>query len=96
MALVHTNTIVPTTAVRLVVMPGGIQLTPVSITNNHNQPIYLGADATVTAVATPATVGNALAAGATVQLWLNANDVVWAVAGTSTVTALISVLYSGI
>ena len=74
-------------------MPEGIGYTAVQICNNHNQPIYLG-DASV--ATSNANIGNTLAAGATVQIWLNANDVLYAVSAAITTANSISILYSGV
>jgi len=91
MALQHINTQV-TTAVGLVVkVPSGVQQTAVQIFNNTGATIYLG-DKSITA--TGATVGNALATATSVQIWLSANDELYAVCATSP-SGYVSAIYSG-
>lgn len=94
MALVHSNITVGTTPTLLVSVPEGVGYTAVQICNNHNQPIYLGSSSV--GLLNSATVGNALPAGSSVQLWLNANDTVYAISSAATTANSISVLYSGV
>jgi hypothetical protein len=91
MALKHINTQVGTTSNCLVKVSPGIQQTAVQIYNNTGATIYLG-DKSITA--TGATIGNALATGASVQIWLCANDELYAICATSP-SGYVSAIYSG-
>ena len=91
MALVHVNTSTRTTSSILFQMSAGIPSTAVQIYNGHSAAIFLG-DTTVTT--TGATIGNSIAAGGSVQIWLKANDIVYAVSAAASAAGAISVLYS--
>lgn len=94
MALVHTNSTVGTTVKCIVALPAGLpRTTAVQIQNNDTATIYIG-DATVTT--SGAARGHAIAANATFQLWLNANDQVYAISAAGTTTGAVVVTYSGI
>ena len=93
MALVHTNSLVSTTPGKIVQMPPGISgLVACQIYNNTGASIFLG-DATVTS--SGATIGNSLANNASVQVWLGANDALYAVCATSP-AGYLSILYAGV
>ena len=93
MALVHTNSQVTTTPIKIVQMPSGISgLIACQIYNGTGAAIFLG-DSSVTA--TGATIGNSLANNASVQVWLGAGDSLYAVCATSP-AGYISVLYAGV
>jgi len=92
MALVHTTTTVSTTPIQLVKMPNGVGYTAVQVFNNTGSTIYVG-DSSITA--TGATVGNGITNGSSLQIWLSANDVLYAVCATSP-AGYVSVLYSGV
>ena len=93
MALVHTNNTVGTTPKPIVAMPSGLQqLVACQIYNNTGATIYLG---DITVSATGATVGNALANAASVQVWLGSNDVLYAICATSP-AGYVSILYAGV
>ena len=92
MALVHTTTTVSTTPIQLVKMPNGVGYTAVQIANNTGATIYIG-DASITS--SGATTGNLIANGVTQQIWLSANDVLYAVCASSP-AGYVSVLYSGV
>jgi hypothetical protein len=63
----------------------------VSIQNNDTASIFIG-DATV--AATGVNKGHVVAAAATYQLWLRANDAVYAISAAGTSANAISILYS--
>ena len=93
MALVHSNSQVTTTAGKIVQMPSGIGgLIACQIYNGTGAAIFLG-DATVTA--TGANIGNSLANGASVQVWLGASDALYAICATSP-SGYLSILYAGV
>jgi hypothetical protein len=92
-ALVHTNNQITTTARPIIEIPAGIKANiAAQIYNNTGSTIYLG-DASVTA--TGATIGNAIANGASLQLWLGASDIVYAICATNP-AGYVSVLYAGV
>jgi len=68
----------------------GVQQSAVQIYNNTGAAIFLG-DASVGV--TGATVGNSLANNASVQIWLQAGDELYAVCATSP-AGYVSVIYS--
>lgn len=93
MALVHTNNQVGTTPIKIVQIPSGIKgSVAVQIYNNTGATIYLG-DSSITS--SGATVGNAIANSASLQLWVGANDAVFAICATAP-TGYVSVLYAGV
>jgi hypothetical protein len=92
MALVHINQTVVTTPTPLVTIPSGGSYTAVQICNNHTSPIYLG---DISVAATGATRGNQLASNASVQIWLQPNDTIWAISAANTAAGAISIVYSG-
>lgn len=93
MALVHTNSLVTTTARPIIQIPAGIKENiAVQIYNNTGSTIYIG-DASITS--SGATIGNAIANAASLQLWLGASDIVYAICATSP-AGYISVLYAGV
>jgi len=90
MPLQHVNIQVGTTPVRIVKVPTGVQQTAVQIYNNTGATIYLG-DTSV--AATGANVGNALANAGSLQVWLCANDELYAVCATAP-SGYISAIFS--
>ena len=90
MALQHINSLVGTTPRLLCKIPMGVQQTAIQIYNNTGAAIYIG-DTSVSA--TGATIGNAIANGASVQVWLQANDEVYVVCA-SAPAGYVSVIYS--
>jgi len=93
MALVHTNTQVDTSIRPIIQMPAGMQqLVACQIFNNTGATIYLGDKSVSTS---GATVGNALATAASVQLWLGSSDIVYAICATSP-SGYLSILYAGV
>lgn len=93
MALAHANVQVNTTPTQLVVMPGGVRYTAVSIQNTHSAAIFIG-DKSVTT--SGATIGHSVAAGATYQVWLGANDSLYAISVAQTAAGAVSLIYSGL
>jgi hypothetical protein len=90
MALVHINSLITTTPRLLVKIPTGVQQTAIQIFNNTGATIYVGD----TSVGTSgATVGNAIATAASVQIWLQAGDELYAVCATNP-AGYVSVIYS--
>jgi hypothetical protein len=75
-------------------MPTGVKTTAIQIANRDSAAIYLG-DSVITA-ASGANGGFPLAANASVQLWLNATDTVYAISAAGTSTGAVTVIYSGI
>jgi hypothetical protein len=90
MSLKHTNTQVTTVPGVIVQMPTGVDLTAVQIYNNTGAAIYVG-DTSISA--TGANVGNAIANGASVQVWMRAGDALYAVCATSP-AGYVSAIYS--
>jgi hypothetical protein len=90
MALQHINTLVGTTPRILCKIPAGVQQTATQIYNNTGAVIHIG-DASVGS--TGATIGNAIANGASVQVWLQANDELYVVCA-SAPAGYVSVIYS--
>lgn len=92
MALVHTNSLVTTTARPIIQIPAGIKENiAVQIYNNTGATIFIG-DSGITS--SGATIGNAIANSASLQLWLGASDIVYAICATSP-AGYISVIYAG-
>ncbi len=90
MPLQHVNNQVGTTARCIVKVPSGVQQCAVQVYNNTGAAIFLG-DATVTS--SGATIGNSLANNASVQIWLEGNDELYAICATSP-SGYISAIYS--
>jgi hypothetical protein len=90
MSLKHTNTQVTTVPGVIVQIPIGVEAVATQIYNNTGAAIYLG-DATI--ATSGANVGNALANGASVQVWLKAGDALYAVCASSP-SGYVSVIYS--
>jgi hypothetical protein len=80
MPLQHKNFKVTTEPTVIAKIPPGVQQCAVQIYNGTGAQIFLG-DSTV--ASSGATVGNSLSAGASVQVWLEANDELYAVCATS-------------
>lgn len=91
MAIVHINKTVASTATLLTTLDAITEYTAVSIQNNDTASIFIG-DATV--AATGANKGHVVAASATYQLWLRANDTVYAISSAGTAANAVSILYS--
>jgi hypothetical protein len=90
MPLQHVNNQVGTTARCIVKVPTGVQQCAVQVYNNTGAAIFLG-DATVTS--SGATIGNSLANNASVQIWLEGNDELYAICATAP-SGYISAIYS--
>jgi len=90
MPLQHVNTLVTTTPKLLVKIPTTVKDVAIQIYNNTGAAIYIG-DASVST--TGATVGNAIANGASVQVWLHSLDELYVVCASSP-AGYISVIYS--
>ena len=90
MSLFHTNSKVTTTPTALVSIPVGTRYTAVQIYNNTGAAIFIG-DTTVGT--TGATVGNSIANGAALQVWLGGGDVLYAVCASSP-AGYTSIIYS--
>ena len=91
MAIVHVNKTVATTATLLTTLNTITEYTAVSIQNNDTASIFVG-DSTVTT--TGANKGHVVAANTTYQVWLRANDAVYAVSAAGTAANSVSILYS--
>lgn len=90
MALAHVNITVTTTIKQLVAIPVGSRYTAVQVYNNTGAAIYVG-DTSITT--TGATVGNAIANGASVQIWLGGGDTLYAICASSP-AGYVSAIYS--
>jgi len=91
MAIVHINKTVASTATLLTTLNTITEYTAVSIQNNDTASIFVG-DSTVTT--TGANKGHAVAANTTYQVWLRANDAVYAISAAGTAANSVSILYS--
>lgn len=91
MALVHVNKTVATTATVLTTLNSITEYTAISIQNNDSASIFIG-DSTLTV--SGANKGHVIAAAATYQLWVRANDTVYAISAAGTAANAVSVLYS--
>lgn len=92
MALIHENVTVGTTHTLLVeVQTGSRQNIPVYFQNLDTAAIFIG-DSAITA--TGATQGQKIAAGASLQLWLNGGDRVFGISAAGTGAGLVVVQYS--
>jgi hypothetical protein len=94
MAYTQLNATVGTTATKVISVPAGLPYTAVTFSNGHTSSIFLGATLAVTT--SGATHGITLGAGASIQLWLNANDTVWAIASVASGTGDLTIVYSGV
>ena len=93
MALVHINSTVPTTAIRIFKVQSGLaRNVAVQVQNNDAASVYVG-DSTVTT--SGATRGHVIAANATFQFWLNPGDEVWAISTLGTTAGAVVTTYSG-
>jgi len=90
MPLQHVNTLVTTTPKLLVKIPTSVKPVAIQIFNNTGATIYVG-DATVGT--TGATVGNAIATAASLQVWLQQKDELYVVCASSP-AGYVSVIYS--
>jgi len=90
MALAHINSLITTTPRLLVKIPTGVQQTAIQIFNNTGATIYIGDNSLGT---TGATVGNAIATAASLQVWLQAGDELYAVCATNP-AGYVSIIYS--
>lgn len=91
MSFIQVNATAGTTGTKVYTLPTGVrQNVPVYIDNNDAAPIWIGNSAAVTT--SGATVGIKIAAGGSRQLWMCANDTIYAVsaAGTAAGAVLIS------
>jgi len=91
MAFFHGNSTVGTTPTLILNVSQTTRYTAVNIQNNHSAAIYVG-DSTITT--SGATQGHIVAAGASLQLWVNAGDKVYAISAAATAAGAISVVYS--
>lgn len=91
MAIVHINKTVANTVTALTTLDAITEYTAVSIQNNDTASIFIG-DSTVTT--SGANKGHVVAASTTYQIWLRANDTVYAISSAGTAANAISVLYS--
>ena len=80
MPLQHQNFQVSTTPRVIAKIPSGVQQCALQIYNGTGAIIYLGDSSVGTS---GATIGNAVAVGASLQVWLEANDELYAVCATS-------------
>jgi len=90
MPLQHVNSLVGTTARLLVKIPTTVKNVAAQIYNNTGAVIFLG-DATVGV--TGATVGNSIANGGSLQVWLQSKDELYVICA-SAPAGYISVIYS--
>jgi hypothetical protein len=90
MSLKHSTALVGTTVGLLVKIPTGVPSTAVQIFNGTGAIIYLG-DSTISA--SGANQGNTLGNGSSVQIWMKANDELYAICG-SAPAGYVSMLYS--
>ena len=90
MALQHINSLITTTVRLLVKIPAGVQQTAIQIYNNTGATIFIGDSSVGT---TGATIGNAITNGSSVQVWLQAQDELYAVCATNP-AGYVSVIYS--
>lgn len=94
MAFKQVNATVGTTASLIFTCPAGPQQTSlVTVSNGHTSSVFLGAAADVTVSGQKH--GLTLAAGASVQFYLQAGDQIWAIASIASGTGDITILTSG-
>jgi len=91
MAIVHVNITVGTSATVLTTLSPITEYTAISIQNNDAASIYIGDNTIATSGANR---GHTVAAGSTYQLWLRANDTVYAISAAGTSANAVSILYS--
>ena len=91
MAIVHVNKTVATTPTALTTLNSITEYTAISIQNNDSASIFIGDSSISTSGANK---GHVVAAGATYQLWVRANDTVYAISAAGTAANAVSVLYS--
>jgi len=91
MAIVHLNKTVTTAVTALTTLDSITEYTAVSIQNNDSAAIYVG-DATIST--SGANKGHTVANGTTFQIWLRANDTIYAISAAGTAANAVSVLYS--
>jgi hypothetical protein len=90
MPLQHLNATVTTTPRMIVKIPTTVKSAAIQIYNNTGATIFVGDQSVGT---TGATVGNAIANGASVQIWLQSLDELYAVCATSP-AGYVSVIFS--
>ena len=93
MALKHTSTTVGNSPTMLITIPNGCPLTPVHIFNSDNSSIFVG-DASI--ATSGANRGLEVVKSNLTTLWLNANDVLYAVSSNGTSANAVTVVYSGV
>lgn len=94
MALVHYNTTVGTTVTKVLTMPAGLKsYVAVQFQNLDTAAVFIG-DATVTT--SGANRGHSIAANATLQLWLNSGDTLYAISAAGTTNGALVTTFSGI
>ena len=91
MALVHNSVTVGTTATIIATIPEGNPLTSVQVSNTDAQTIWVGDE---TLSSTGATKGVRMASAATLEVWLNAGDVLYAVSAAGTSANAVTVIFS--
>jgi hypothetical protein len=92
MAFVQKNVTVGTAATLIANVPtGNRQNLPVYIQNNDAAIIWIGESDVATS---GANIGHKIAAGAQLQLWCNAADLIYAISAAGTATGSIVVTYS--
>jgi hypothetical protein len=90
--LVHSNITVGTIPTLLATIPKTAGYIAVQINNRDNQAVYVG-DINITHTV-GATGGSTIAAGGSIQFWVSGGDKIYAVAGITTGTGALSVVYS--
>ena len=91
MAIVHVNKTVATTPTVLTTLDSITEYTAISIQNNDSASIFIG-DSSLSA--SGANKGHVIAAATTYQLWVRANDTIYAISAAGTAANAVSVLYS--
>lgn len=92
MAMTHLNATVNTVATPIVTIPRGTPYTAVQIFNRDNQPVYIG-DKEVT-VAVGDSGGSVLASNSSIQIWMRAEDTLYAISSGGTAAGAVSIIYS--
>lgn len=93
MALHHSAITVGTTPTLLTTVPGGVPYTQVSIFNADNSNVFLG-DATVST--SGANQGIQVVKNTVIQIWLEANDQLYAISAAGTTANAVTVLYAAV
>ena len=93
MALVHSNSTVGTTPVRILKVPAGMKTVAVQIQNLDTAAVFIG-DSTITT--SGSTRGHSIAANSAFQFWLNSGDEIYAISAAGTTAGAVVVTYSGI